>query len=82
METPKQLSHHRVTLRTEVKKGLESEGYRVGEDSASLPIPTGWWGRAGWAWGPQADVPSLASALGANPERLLCLVPGKTNLFL
>lgn len=79
METPKQLSHHKVTLRTEVKKGLESDGYRVAEDSASLPIPYRVVGMVGGgqAWGPQADGPSLASALGANPERLLCLVPGK-----
>lgn len=79
METPKQLSHHKVTLRTEVKKGLESDGYRVAEDSASLPIPYRVVGMVGGgqAWGPQADGPSLTSALEANPERLLCLVPGK-----
>lgn len=39
-------------LRRKVKKGLESEGYRVGEDSASLPIPDPlWWGQGGEAWG-------------------------------
>lgn len=40
-------------MRREVKKGLESEGYRVGEDGACLPIPdrvvrTG----GGWVWEP------------------------------